>query len=67
MIEVKYPGVKVRLTYMDGNAFVIIGMISRAMREAGIARSEIESFKAEATSVDYDQLLQTCKKWVDCS
>ena len=38
--------------------------VVREMR-AGVPRQEVDAFMAEATFGDYDQLLQTCKRWVD--
>ena len=50
--------IKVKLVGEDGNAFAIIGRVCRALREGGRA-DLIESFKQEATSGSFDQLLQT--------
>lgn len=60
----KYPEVEVQLTGQDGNAFFILGRVSKALRRAGVSQEEIESFRAEATSGDYDHLLQTVVRWV---
>jgi hypothetical protein len=64
-MEPKYPGVVVDLIGEDGNAFVILGRVTREMRRAGIDKAEIDTFRAEATAGDYDHLLQTCMKWVE--
>lgn len=61
----KYPDIHVKLTGRDGNAFAILGAVKRAMREAGISREEQEAFTTEATSGDYDNLLNTAMCWVD--
>ncbi len=63
-MEVKYPDIKVQLVGEDGNAFVVLGKVLRAMRRAGIDQDELDAFQKEATSGDYDHLLQTCMKWV---
>lgn len=63
--EVKYPEVKVSLVGEDGNAFAIIGRVTQALSRAKVSKSEIELFRQEAMSGDYDNLLQTCMKWVD--
>jgi hypothetical protein len=63
--EVKYPDVKVQLTGEDGNAFFIIGCVSNALKRAGVSKEEVEQFQKEATSGDYDNVLQTCMRWVD--
>lgn len=64
--EVKHPDVEVRLSGEDGNAFLIIGKVSRALKRAGYAESAAE-FTADATSGDYDHLLQTCMRYVEVS
>jgi hypothetical protein len=63
----KYPDVTVELTGSDGNAFAIMGKVSKALRRAGIPQDELAAFTAECTSGDYDHLLQTCFAWVDVS
>jgi len=64
---IKYPEVKVELTGEDGNAFVVLGAVTKALRRAGIPEAVRASFTKEAMSGDYDHLLQTCMKWVDVS
>jgi hypothetical protein len=61
----RYPQVQVQLSGEDGNAFAILGRTAAALRAAGVPRHEIDSFFAEATSGDYDHLLQTTMAWVD--
>lgn len=61
----KYPNVTVQLTSLDGNAFLIIGRVKRAMRLAGVPLDRIDDFQSQATSGDYDHLLRTCMEWVD--
>lgn len=63
--NVKYPDIKVKLGGMDGNAFAILAKVTRSMQRALVSQIEIDSFKTEAMSGDYDHLLQTCMKWVD--
>lgn len=62
----KYPKVKVKLVGQDGNAFAILGRVQSAMKKAGVPKEEMNVFLKEATSGDYDHLLQTCMAWVDC-
>ena len=62
--EVKYPQVKVKLVGEDGNAFSILGRVVSAMNEAGLSHDKTEEFIKEATSGDYDNLLQTVMKYV---
>jgi len=58
-------GLTVKLVGEDGNAFVILGKCNTAMRKAKIDQVTIENFTKEATSGDYDHLLQTCIKYFD--
>ena len=61
----RYPDVQVQLTGEDGNAFAILGRTAGALRRAGVPQEEIDEYLAEATSADYDHLLQTTMGWVD--
>ena len=65
MSEPRYPNVTVHLVGEDGNAFAILGRVSKALRRAGVADSEVKAFMSEATAGDYDALLATCLRWVD--
>lgn len=62
--EVRYPNVTVQLTGNDGNAYAIIGAVIRGLKEADVSVEERDAFREEATSGDYDHLLQTAMKWV---
>jgi hypothetical protein len=64
MPEVKYPDVEVQLTGNDGNAFAIMGAVSKALRRAGVEKSEIDEYMSESMSGDYDNLLRTAMRWV---
>lgn len=59
-----YPEVVVKLTGRDGNAFSILGIVVRAMRDASVPECEIKAFCHQAKAGDYDHLLATCWKWV---
>ena len=65
--KIRYPSVNVDLSNCDGNAFSILGRVSREMRRAGVSDNEVSVFTKEAMSSDYDNLLQTCMRWVDVS
>lgn len=67
MAEVKYPDVEVQLSGSDGNAFAVIAKVSRAMREGGCTSEEVDEFRKEAMSDDYDHLLQTAMRFVEVS
>ena len=60
----KYPEVEVELVGQDGNAFAILGAVSKGMRKGGVSKTEIDIFMKEAMNGDYNHLLQTCMKWV---
>ncbi len=60
----KYPDIDVTLTGIDSNAFSIIGTVADALRKGGVSREEINNFRAESMSGDYDNVLQTAMKWV---
>lgn len=64
-MEPKYPDITVTLTGTDGNAFSILGKVCGALRQHGLSKSEIGQFVREATSNDYEHLLQVCTEWVD--
>jgi hypothetical protein len=55
----------VRLTGTDGNAFAIIGKCALALRRMKVGNEIIDNFRREATSGDYDHLLQTAMKYCD--
>lgn len=64
MTEPKYPDIKVQLVGEDGNAFNILGLVTRTLRAAGVPKEERDLFVQEATAGDYDHLLATCMRWV---
>jgi hypothetical protein len=64
-MDVKYPKITVKLTGRDGNAFVIIGTVIKAMRNGGVEKSELDQFMNEVQAGDYDHLLRTCMRWVN--
>ena len=63
-MDIKYPDVHVQLTGQDGNAFMVLGLVQRALRRADVPADEIKAFIDEATSGDYDHLLATVMRWV---
>lgn len=60
----KYPDIEVQLSGEDGNVFPILARMQIALRAAGIRAEERAEFMQEATSGDYDHVLQTCVAWV---
>ncbi|SMY01259.1 hypothetical protein BSP239C_03205 [Brevibacterium sp. 239c] len=65
MDKPKYPDVSVPLVGQDGNAFAILGRVTRALNKAGVSQAERDEFFNEATSGDYDHLLRTVVAWVN--
>lgn len=65
--DVLFPAVTVQLSGLDGNAFAIMGRVRSALQKAKVPKDKITKFLEEAKSGDYDHLLQTCMRWVDCS
>jgi hypothetical protein len=61
----RHPDICVQLSGQDGNAFAVLGRTAAALRAAGVPQEGIDTFFAEATSGDYDHLLQTTMAWVD--
>jgi hypothetical protein len=57
--------INVSLIGHDGNAFSIMGAVTKAMRRAGVSSEEQDQYFKEATSGDYNQLLVTTMKWVN--
>ena len=61
----KYPEITVQLSGADGNAFAIMGSVSKALRRAGVSADDIQLYTAESMSGDYDHLLRTAMAWVN--
>jgi len=64
MTNIKFPNATVALVGEDGNAFALLGRVQWALRREGATPEEIKQFFDEATSGDYDHLLQTVMLWV---
>ena len=65
-MDIRYPDITVKLTDTDGNAFTpCSALVRRGLADGGVEPSEVSAFLAEATSGDYDHLLQTCAEWVE--
>jgi len=63
----KYPKIKVKLTGKDGNAFFILARVKYAMEKHKVPQDEIKKFMDEAMAGNYDNLSETCMKWVTIS
>lgn len=55
---------KVRLVGEDGNAFAILGRVSKALRQAGQG-DKVKEMTAKAMAGDYNHLLATVLEYVD--
>ena len=64
-MEPKYPNITVSLVGEDGNAFMVLGLVSKALRRGGVSDEERKAFFDEAVAGDYDHLLQTVMAWVN--
>ena len=66
--EVRYPRAYAQLTGQDGNAFVLVSIVRRAMLDAGYSRAEADVFSSEAWKCEsYDALLRLCMRTVNVS
>lgn len=63
MVEKIKP--KLQLSGQDGNAFFILGRANRELVKAGYSKEEQDKFYEDATSGDYDHLLQIVMAWFD--
>ena len=50
---------------VDGNAFAIIGYITRAMKKEGKNNESIEEYRKNAMSGNYDNLLCVSQNMID--
>lgn len=48
-----------------GNAFALMGKVTSALRDAKYHKDEIERFRKEATSGDFENLIETIERWVE--
>lgn len=65
MSDTKYPHITVQLTGNDGNAYAIMGAVSKALRADGIDKEKIDEYMTDSMSGDYDHLLRVAMRWVD--
>ena len=60
----RYDEITVKLSGRDGNAFVVMGAVSAALKRGGVSEKEVEQFMSEAMGGDYHNLLRVCMDWV---
>ena len=58
---------EVKLVGEEGNAFAIMGRVQRALKQAGADKEYIDQYLNEATSGNYDHLLQVTIEYADVS
>jgi hypothetical protein len=63
-MQVKYPEIEVQLTGNDGNAYSIMGAVSKALKLAKVNQLEIDQYINRSTSGDYDNLLRVAASFV---
>ena len=56
---------RVRLVGQDGNAFAVMGLAIRAAKQAGWSQEQIDAYKQQAMSGDYDNLLAVTMEYFD--
>ena len=57
--------IEVQLVGQDGNAFAIMGAVTKALRQNGYTPDDIAEYKKAAMSGDYDNLLRVTMEWVE--
>jgi len=55
----------VQLLGRDGNAFLVLALVQRALKDAGLPQDKVQEYIDEATAGDYDHLLRTTMRWVE--
>ena len=55
----------VKLVGENGNAFAIMGRVSKALKRAGADKEYIDKYLNESMSGDYDHLLGVAMEYVD--
>jgi len=56
---------KVRLIGEDGNAFAVLGKVSKALKSAGADKEYIDQYLKKAMDGDYNHLLGVTMEYVD--
>ena len=65
-ITPKYPNIIITMDLEgeDGNAFVIMGHVSKRLKMAGATKEEISQYTMDSMSGDYENLIAVQSKWV---
>jgi len=59
------PKPECELVGQDGNAYAIMGRVSKALRRAGYPPEAITEYTEASTSGDYDNLLRVAMLWTE--
>jgi len=60
-----FPNIKVPLIGKDGNIFLIISKISKALENNGVSSTDRSQFFSEVTGANsYTEALNKCCRWV---
>lgn len=62
-----FKKVQVDLIGEDGNAYAIMGRVTKALRRAGYGPEVIKEYRDKATSGDYDNLLRVTMEYAEDS
>ncbi len=62
--DVKKPRLEM-IDKVNGNAYSILAVVTKALRKAKVGPDVINSFQDEATKGDYDNLLRVASRYVD--
>jgi len=60
----EFKHVEVNMRGVDGNTFVILGVVLEAMRKAKVPEFAQRVFKSAALAGDYENVLRVVKRWV---
>ena len=59
------PEIHVNIAGAGGNAFAILGAVTKATRKGGVGQQDIDAFLGEAKSGDFNHRLRTAMDTVD--
>jgi len=62
---VKYSEINLKLTETNGNAFAILGKLQAVLGKHKVPQNEIDTIVEDATSGDYNHLLQVVMQTVN--
>lgn len=60
----KFPNIEVDFSEQDGNALMIMGAVTKAMRRGGCSDDEINEYRKAAKSGDYDNVIRVTDETV---